>query len=415
MPAEYAYGSDGNLLPTRLGDGTPVPPVPSLPLVEHLQRKIAPLALEVGEREPERVNLLLPELDPRHAFGGYITKLQLAAALAASGRRVRLVTVDSPARPPHELASLRAYDGLRDVFDQVEVAHRPEAGGLPVSPRDRWIATTWWTAHVAHRATADLGAPPFVYLIQEHESLTFPMGSFAAVAEQSYRLPHRAVFSSATLRDHFAERGAVDDPHVVIENPIVDPGAVARDDLVRVGPPAVLVYARPAATEARNLFELALLGLQAAVAEGAFAGYRFSGVGLPEGHAPIPLGADARLTPVPRQAAGEYRRLLRGHDVGLALMHTPHPSLVPIEMAAAGMTVVTSTFGVKSAERLRGISPNLLGVEPTVESVRDGLRAAAARTADLDARAAGAHVRWSRSAATTFDAGTLAAIDELLS
>ncbi len=300
----FAYGSDGNLLPTVLEDGRPAPAVPSLPLVDHLRRKVAPLVLDVVADEAPRVNILLPELDPLRAFGGYITKLQLAAALSRAGRRVRLVTVDTPARPTAELAALRAYDGLHDVFDSVEVTHRPDAGALRVSPHDTWIATTWWTAHIAHRAARDLRADAFVYLIQEHEPLTFPMGSFAALAEQSYTLAHHAIFSSALLRDWFCERrlgvfAAAMGPagELAIENPIVDPGPVRPRDLARHGSPAALVYARPAATESRNLLELALLGLQAAVADGALDGWRLHAVGLPAGHDPIELGHGAVLAP----------------------------------------------------------------------------------------------------------------------
>ena len=41
-------------------------------------------------------------------------------------------------------------------------------------------------------------------------------------------------------------------------------------------------------------------------------------------------------------------------------MYTPHPSLVPIEMASAGMLTVTNTFENKTSEALRAISGNLL-------------------------------------------------------
>ena len=39
-----------------------------------------------------------------------------------------------------------------------------------MSPADRFIATTWWTAHVAHAGIRTLDALcPFFYLIQEYE------------------------------------------------------------------------------------------------------------------------------------------------------------------------------------------------------------------------------------------------------
>ena len=99
---------------------------------------------------------------------------------------------------------------------------------------------------------------------------------------------------------------------------------------------------------------------------------------------------------LPRQSQDRYGEVLIAHDVGLSLMFTPHPSLVPIEMAAAGMTVVTNSFANKTEESLRGISSNLLAVPPTVPGIVAGLERAVRRTAEMDARAAGSHVKWSK-------------------
>ena len=109
----------------------------------------------------------------------------------------------------------------------------------------------------------------------------------------------------------------------------------------------------------------------------------------------MPLGGGAMLQMVPRSDQRAYGELLREHDVGLALMYTPHPSLVPIEMASAGMVVVTNTFENKTAEAMTAISPNLLAVPPSPAEVAAGLRAAAARAEDFAARAHGSAVRWS--------------------
>ena len=52
----------------------------------------------------------------------------------------------------------------------------------------------------------------------------------------------------------------------------------------------------------------------------------------------------------PRAPQAGYGGFLREHDVGLALMFTPHPSLVPLEMASAGLVTVTNTFENKTAD-----------------------------------------------------------------
>ena len=68
-------------------------------------------------------------------------------------------------------------------------------------------------------------------------------------------------------------------------------------------------------------------------------------------------------------ARPQYGELLRAHDVGLALMYTPHPSLVPLEMASAGLLTVTNTFENKDADALRSMSANLIAAEPTLAGV----------------------------------------------
>ena len=160
-------------------------------------------------------------------------------------------------------------------------------------------------------------------------------------------------------------------------------------------PRRLLFYARPEPHAARNMFELGVLGLARALSEGAFAGHwEFNGIGSTR-RGRVALGRSS-MRLLPRSDQSTYAELLRGHDVGLALMYTPHPSLVPIEMAAAGMVVVTNGFENKDAAAMRAISSNISAVAPTIEGVAAGLAAAAARAGDAAARAAGAEVNWAR-------------------
>jgi hypothetical protein len=70
---------------------------------------------------------------------------------------------------------------------------------------------------------------------------------------------------------------------------------------------------------------------------------------------------------------------MRQSDLLLSLMLSPHPSYPPLEMAACGRPVVTTTFGAKTAERLRALSPHIIATLPTIEGVAGGLEAAVLR------------------------------------
>jgi glycosyltransferase involved in cell wall biosynthesis len=402
--------------PAPRGAAASASTAPATTAVRAVAAKIAPLTLAPAASEPVRINLLVPTIDLEHFFGGYIAKFNLARRLAARGLRVRIVTVDPTGRLPRTWRrSVESYAGLEGTFDAVEVAFGREQSPLAVNPADRFIATTWWTAHIAGAATRSLSGAPFLYLIQEYEPFTFPMGTYAALARQSYELPHTALFSSELLRDYFrghrlgvfAGEGGGEAGSAAFQNAITAVPAPTGAELSARRGHRVLFYARPEAHAARNLFELGVLGLARAVAEGALRGWEINGIGSLQGSTPLDLGSGAVLNLLARAGQDDYAALLREHDVGLALMYTPHPSLVPVEMAAAGMLTVTSTFENKTAEAMAEISPNLLAVEPTVEAIAGALADAAAGVTDHQRRVRGSAVRWSRDWDQSFDSELL--------
>ena len=393
--------------------------VSSEPEVREVALKIAPLRLAITDDAPARINILIPSVDLKHFFGGYIAKFNLALRLARRGLRVRVVTVDRQAPLPSAwMAQLEAYDGLAGLSDLVEVGFGRETTGLEVSRNDRFIATTWWSAHIAHAAAQSLRQERFLYLIQEYEPFTFPMSTYAALADGSYTLPHVAVFSTELLRDYFRRQGIGvysdgeaegDRMSLSFQNAITDVPAPSADELAQRSTRRLLFYARPEPHAARNLFELGVLALGRARDLGAFrGGWELCGIGtVTGGGGRLDIGGGTALQMVPRAHQRSYAELLRGFDVGLSLMYTPHPSLVPIEMAAAGMLTVTNTCANKTAAAMAAISENLITVAPSVEALADALAGATAAIDDSERRARGSNVAWSRSWDESFDAALL--------
>jgi glycosyltransferase involved in cell wall biosynthesis len=398
--------------------------VPETSGIRDVAEKIAPLALAVRDDAPPRVNILIPTIDLQHFFGGYIAKLNLARRLAECGVRTRIVTVDPvPPLPRSWTRRIESYRGLAGLFDRVEVEFGRESQGVEVSRSDRFVATTWWTAHIAHDALRSVAADRFLYLIQEYEPFTFPMGTYAALATESYRLPHRALFSTELLRDYF-RRHAIgvyangpaegDRASLAFENALTPVDPPSADELAARTTRRLLFYARPEPHAARNLFELGVLSLARALERGAFRGWELHGIGTVEGERTISLGGGDELELLPRSAQDDYAATLREHDVGLALMYTPHPSLVPLEMASAGMLAVTNSFENKTPEAMAAISQNLITVEPTVEAIVAGLDLAQAGVVDFERRIRGADLHWSREWNLSFDERTMAGIAKLI-
>ena len=243
-----------------------------------IAEKIAPLALDVRADAPARINLLIPTIDLEHFFAGYIAKFNLALALARRGHRVRIVTVD---RGRGAAARMDAHARVLQRLGRPGGARRDRirqraARRARGEPADSFIATTWWTAHIAEcAAERDRRASRFLYLIQEYEPFTFPMGTYAALARQSYdasrtgRCSRPSCCATTSVRTGSASTRPASRRGDGIERGVRerDHGAdTARPSAAlaaRGGPRRLLFYARPEPHAARNLFELGVLALAA--------------------------------------------------------------------------------------------------------------------------------------------------------
>ena len=240
------------------------------------------------------------------------------------------------------------------------------------------------------------------------------MGSVSALAMESYTFPHYAIFSTEILREYFRQNrlGVFQDGQpsgeeysVAIENAIlrfeVHPERMRNRERNKF-----LFYARPEEHATRNMFELGIMALSNVIREGHFdlSRWDFYGIGSVESvERRVTLYEAVVMRLLPKVSLNEYKELLPEFDIGLSLMLSPHPSIVPLEMAAAGMLVVTNTFANKTAERLRDLSTNMIPAEPTVVGIEKALVTALQQLGDYEGRVKGAQVHWSQSWDTTFN------------
>jgi glycosyltransferase involved in cell wall biosynthesis len=385
---------------------------------------IQPLNLRVSHREPKRVNVLLATIDFKYMFGGYIGMFNLALRLRREGFLVRIVTLEST-ELDMTLARerIKGYPGVELLFDEVEIEHRHyRAEELFVSPDDRFIATNCWGAHVAHHACRELGQDRFMFMVQEYEPYMLHMNTIAALFQQSYGFPQFQLFSTPLLRDFFElnKLGVFSHPdaeksHAVFRNAI-QKFTPTLDDM-RHRERRILFYARPEAHAARNLFELGMMALAELARSPDFdAGkWKFYGMGSIGGASRVRLARDVVMEMLPKTDLQTYTERLPCHDVGLSLMLTPHPSLVPLEMASAAMWTVTNTFENKTAKSLQDISTNLIAVEPTLEGVVAGLKMAISRVDQYEQRLQGSHVDWPTDWSDAFSKEAMQKIVDFLS
>src|SRR5262245_15939793 len=215
--------------------------------------KLRPLELAVRDSAPPRVDIVHPAIDLKHFFGGFIAVFNLARRLGERGHRVRVIALEGPEPPRDWRERLAGYEGIGEAAGSLEVTYAADrARPIEIHPDDVLIATHWTAAHVAGVALSRLRANRFLYLIQEYEPFIFPMGSAAALARESYALPHTALFSTDLLREWFADnsvgvfadgRATGERDSVSFDNAITPVGPRGADDLERTGRRRLLFYA----------------------------------------------------------------------------------------------------------------------------------------------------------------------------
>ncbi len=350
------------------------------------------------------VNVLLPAVRMISMSGGPNTALNLAYQLAKVGFAIRIIATDMPVDADHEpiLRHIQSISGINERLPNVEIVDGSDRRKpITIGAKDVFFATAWWTAQMAKHATPLLGGRPFIYLIQDFEPILYPASSQYAQALESYALDHIPIINTKLLRDFLVENriGRHGDPEFA-KNAVYFEPAISREafhpEPHKSKKRRLLFYARPH-TGQRNLFELGVAALQAAIASGDIGAPAWEFIGMGEPFTSVSLGRDATLECAPWLGFDDYAKQMRQADVLLSLMMSPHPSYPPLEMAACGGMVVTNQYANKTAERMAAISTNIIAAEPTVASVAAAIAEAVERLEDVEERQAAAQVDFPNS------------------
>lgn len=353
----------------------------------HAVRPLPAVATTSAEAKTRTLQVLVPYLPEQGVFGGVATALRLAVELARQGEGVQVVETDKSDHLHSEgLRQMLArslnvpadwVSGLR--FTRAVDADAP----LAVGPRDVFLATAWWTAHRAYWTAQSIGQadPTFVYLVQDYEPSFYGGSDVQALAQASYDLPSRPVVNCSTLAAHLRKVTDLDVVDDLVLVPQVDVPALAElpRQAAGDGPLRVMLYGRPGVP--RNLFETAVRGLGLWVAQ-RLGSRPVEIVSAGEEHPPVDIGSGVIIRSRGQLTWQEYEQELQAAHLGLSLMLSPHPSYPPLEMAAAGLVVVTNRHADKD---LSSLSPRFVSCTPTSFDVARALTEAEARLAQLEA------------------------------
>lgn len=376
-----------------------------------------PLTESVQSAGRIRLNMLFPDLDAQIVFGGYISALEFMAAFA-DRYDIRL------------LSTMQKVDGtnLRDLRNkfasnprisrmlalaELENLSDPDST-LAVHPQDVFCAYSVWDAFLCDQLARSIGQNEFIYFCQEDEAIFHCNDSLHALARMGQKLDSFQIFNTAILRDHFRiqklgafskgeEAGMANS--LSFQHALVDTRPPSLNEMKARGKIRVLLYARPEDHAKRNLFEITLLGIDRYLEThpDATDELEFTGVGSMHFDGDVMLNKTTPLHIKPKLSYSDYAKSLAEFDIGISLMYAPHPSILPFEMASAGLIVVTNQYEERDASVIGGISDNLIAVDPTPDGIAAGIEAAISRVPDYEARIRAAGFAWSRDWTRSFN------------
>ncbi len=337
-------------------------------------KEARPIATYPSRNPRPRLNLLVPTVNPHQTFGGVATALKMFgewADVLGPGYDRRIIATDADIEP-EGYASLSDYAAtpFAASLDEVERAlvdvFQREGGRLDLRSGDMFVATAWWTATIQRGLERDRaryfgGALPFVYLIQDDEPNFYGWSTKYALAETTYLdaadaivvINSEELFTGMTGKHGLAHAFCA--PYAINARIAQKLAPQPRERLI-------LIYGRPSV--ARNAFELICEGLRIWQQRDPVRASRWSILFLGESFEPALAYPVQNVAVEGKVSLDAYADYLNRAAVGVSLMVSPHPSYPPLEMAEAGLEIITNAFPGKDLRRRFPDIDNLDRLEP---------------------------------------------------
>lgn len=348
-----------------------------------------PLESMKVERSDFRLNIVTDSLQKDSLFGGVGTALLLATLFANKHNMpLRIITRTAGPNP-------RGYDSFLQLmniskpkavefFSDWDAVLTKSIFKLPVSEKDIFLATSWWTAETIRGINL---REKFFYILQEVEGFFYPHG------DEQYRCESvldssdiNFIVNSKLLNDYYAEHN-VKQIHagnsVYFEPAFPKVTTTTQASLpVKKSKYRLFFYARP--NNARNMYFTGLRILDEALLRGIIKKDEWEICFAGSSIEPLEFTNKVKPQLLGQMNWDEYGLFLKTVDLAFCLMFTPHPSYPPLDVAANGGVVLTNTFANKTT--LEHYSKNIVCVDLDMESMMQGFAEAIALAKNHEAR-----------------------------
>ncbi|WP_083467730.1 rhamnan synthesis F family protein [Methylobacterium tarhaniae] len=308
--------------------------------------------------EKPRINLLIPVIDQDKGYAGAATAIEIFMKLAHDLKGIfdarviaTNISMSNQYVAPKDFRVVSCFDD--DIPNQNTVIDGAQRYLTPIFFRrnDILFATAWWTAAGAlnimdqQRKFFKQTPEKFVYLIQDYESSFYPRSTKFALAERTYCNSSAIIpiFNTEILASFFRENTSLKSGHVLL--PGINKQIDRHIQRNRQKEKIVLLYARPHADRNCLPFLDMLVSDLTKYGTDIWRDWQFIAIG--EDFDGNILRCTDRIRVLGRLTLEEYGDLASRAALAVSLMMSPHPSYPPMELASAGVLVLTNNCANK--------------------------------------------------------------------
>lgn len=363
---------------------------PSLPCVKsesywlRTHRHLHPMNIVRDPGAEKRLNLVISSLGRAQLFGGIATCTGIATVLARALRLpLRIVTRDGGATQEQYLAIMAAI-GIEPWGDVLfySDSSRDDLGrnSLPVysSDSDVFLASSWWTATALRQSVKNESV---YHIIQEDELMFYQRGDDYLDCWNALNAPaSKYIVNSHYLSDWFKDTYPQIYKNSVVFDPVFSKGT--SREFPEKKPYSLFFYARM--TNPRNLFWFGARIIDDCFKNGILDPNEWSIFLAGDDSIPqLEFFGGKKTTNLGILSWEEYKNFLQDVDLGLCLIHTPHPGYPVYDVASAGGVAVTNTLYTKSSFPF---SDNIIACDLSEEAFMEGMKKAVALAKDGSTR-----------------------------
>ncbi|MBN1838580.1 MAG: hypothetical protein JW802_00890 [Campylobacterales bacterium] len=147
-------------------------------------------------KQQQKINIFIPNISADLIFGGYISLYNFLNRLIEYGYELRIIICEHIFVSDEELrVQFKDHKLVGSCLEKSEIGHWSDIESLTFGFEDINIGYSWVTMNYASKVAEKTSNLP-LFFIQEYEAIFYSYDSFRALCDQTYSLPHKAIFNS---------------------------------------------------------------------------------------------------------------------------------------------------------------------------------------------------------------------------